>query len=122
MLVVASAPASKKLKVTWGNTSKSYSADELAKGVNLAADFLDNPFSEPFRAVDHVVRQQQAFETPLVKQLIHDLPAYREFAPEEDAALDRIAAGLIKKDQSLIEASSAAVKPVTHSIKIEVEE
>jgi len=27
-----------------------------------------------------------------------------------------------KKDQSLVEASGAAVKPITHSIKIEVEE
>jgi hypothetical protein len=83
---------------------------------------LDNPFVEPFHAVDEVVRQQQNFETPLVKQLIHDLPAYREAAPDEGPALDRIAAMLIKKDESLIDASSAAVKPVTHSIKIEVEE
>jgi lysophospholipase L1-like esterase len=121
-LVVTNAPAGKKLKVTWGNTSKSYTSEELAKGVNLAADFLDNPFSEPFRAVDQIVRQQQNFETPLVKQLIHDLPAYRDAAPDESPALDRIAASLLKKDQALIEASSAAVKPITHSIKIEVEE
>ncbi len=119
MLVVTNVPAGKQLKVTWGKDSKTYSADELSKGINLAAEFLDNPFSEPFRAVDQAVRRQQVFETPLVKQLIHDLPAYKEFVPEENAALDRIAVALLKKDQSLIEASSAAVKPVIHSIKIE---
>lgn len=56
-----------------------------------------------------------------MKQLVHDLPAYRQFVPEANAELDRIADSLLKKNKSLIDASSAAVKPVTHSIKIEVE-
>ena len=121
MLIVKNAPTGKKLKVTWGNASKSFTADELSAGINLAAEFLDNPFSEPFHQVDQAVRHQQDFETPLVKQLIHDLPAYRNAAPDENDALERIAASLLKKDQSLIDASNVSVKPVTHSIKIEAE-
>ena len=51
------------MKVTWGEASKTFSANELAKGVNLAAEFLDNPFSEPFKAVENAVRRQQEYET-----------------------------------------------------------
>src|SRR6185295_2891091 len=47
-LVVKGAAAG-KYKVTWGSESKEFSADELAKGINLAAEFLDNPFSGPFK-------------------------------------------------------------------------
>ena len=39
----------KRFRVTWGDASKEYPAEQLAKGINLAAEFLDNPFSEPFR-------------------------------------------------------------------------
>jgi lysophospholipase L1-like esterase len=120
-LVVKNAPAGKKLKVTWGSKSKSFTAEELASGINLAAEFLDNPFCDAFHHVDEVVRNQQNFETPLVKQLIHDLPTYRNIVPAETDSINRIAAELIKKDQGLVDASAVAVKPVTHTIKIEAE-
>lgn len=120
-LVVHNAPAGKQLKVTWGKESKAFSAEQLGQGINLAAEFLDNPFSEPFRHVEEAIKKQQAFETPLVKQLIHDLPAYKDAAPNEGETLDRIANSLIQKDKTLVDASAEAVKPVTHTIKIEVE-
>jgi hypothetical protein len=119
-LVVKDVPAGKNAKVTWGKESKEFSAEQLAKGINLAAEFLDNPFVEPFQKVNGVVGQQQNMETPLVKQLIHDLPAYKQAAPEETESLERIASGLLKKDKQAVEASAAAVVPVTHTIKIEV--
>ena len=120
-LVVNGIPGDKTAKVTWGKESKEFSAEQLAKGINLAAEFLDNPFSEPFQKVNGAVSQQQSFETPLVKQLIHDLPAYQQAAPEEAASLERIASGLLKKDKQAVDASAAAVVPVTHTIGIEVE-
>jgi lysophospholipase L1-like esterase len=117
-LVVKNAGA-EKLKVTWGKDTKEYAAADLEKGINLAADFLDNPFSEQFLKVEQAIRNQQNFETPLVKEMMHNLPRYREFAPEEKDSLDRIAASLMKKDQTLQAASTAAVTPVKHTIKVE---
>ena len=122
-LIVSHIPGGegKKIKVTWGKQSKTFSDEQLAKGINLPAEFLDNPFSEEFHKVEGQIKQQQDFETPLVKQLIHDLPAYKQAAPEESETLERVAAGLLKKDKTMVDASATAVKPVTHTIKIEVE-
>ncbi len=119
-LVVAGIPDGKTAKVTWGKESKEFSSHQLANGINLAAEFLDNPFSGPFQKVNAAVSSQQNMETPLVKQLIHDLPAYRQAALEETEALDRIANALLKKDKQAVDASAAAVVPVTHTIKIEI--
>ena len=107
------------VKVTWGKASKEFPAADLAKGVNLAAEMLDNPFCEPFRKVDDAVRKQQGFETPMIKDLINKLPSMERIVPEEKEAFDRVRAALAKKDQALFDAAAAAVVPVKHTIKIE---
>src|SRR5262249_12794919 len=61
-LVVQNGKA-KSYKVTWGSESKTFSAEQLARGVNLAAEFLLNPFSEAFAKVDAAVAAKQAYET-----------------------------------------------------------
>ena len=119
-LVVQGASANAKYKVTWGETSKEFDGVQLAKGINLAAEFLDNPFSKPFSEVDKVIRQQQGYETNLTKSILHNLQFYRDLAPEESATLDRVAAKAIDKDTVLAKASTAAVKPVKHSLKVEL--
>jgi len=91
----------------------------LAAGVNLAAAFLDNPFSEPFRKVEEVITQQQNLEVQLVKNLMHNLPSYQQVVPEEAASFDRIARALVKKDQEARNTSAAAVQPVRHILKLE---
>lgn len=45
-LVIKGAPV--KTKITWGKKSKEYDAPTLEKGINLAAEFMDNPFSPAF--------------------------------------------------------------------------
>jgi hypothetical protein len=117
-LVVKGAKAD-TLKVTWGKASKSFPAADLAKGINLAAEFLDNPFCEPFRKVEHAIRQQQNFETPMIKDLINKLPRFRQLVPEETEAFDRIRAALARRDDELAAKSAAAVVPVKHTIRIE---
>ena len=107
-----------KAKVTWGNATKEFSADALARGINLAAEFLDNPFSEPFRKVEAQISRQQEMETGLVKNLVHNLPEYKRMVPDEQESLNRIANGLVKQDQAAQAASSAAVVPVKHTIKV----
>ena len=53
-LVVRGATAA-SYKVTWGETSRTYSAAQLARGINLADDFAVNPFSAAFKKVDDAV-------------------------------------------------------------------
>ncbi len=118
MLVVKS-PGGDKLKVTWGDKSKEFSAADLAKGINLAAEFLENPFSGPFREVQQKVGQKQNMETHLIKTLMHSLPGYASFLPEEKEALTRIGGALVTKDKEARQAVAQAVKPVKHTIKIE---
>jgi lysophospholipase L1-like esterase len=118
LTLVVKEPAG-RYKVTWGKSSKEFSAEQLSGGVNLAAEFVDNPFSEPFQQVENVIRGQQSFETPLVKSLLHNLPEYKRLLPETTENLELIAAAGLRHDKDLMGQSSAAVKPVGHKIQIE---
>ncbi|HSI32066.1 MAG: SGNH/GDSL hydrolase family protein [Phycisphaerae bacterium] len=115
LLVVKNAGAA-KVKVTWGKNSKEFDAAALEKGINLAAEFIaDNPFSEPFKKVEAVIRAQQNAETPLVKKTLNDLPK----AKDKDAAT-KAAVEEMKKAKELFDASAATAKqPVKHTIAIE---
>jgi lysophospholipase L1-like esterase len=117
-LVVTNAK-SPKLKVTWGKSSKVYSSDDLAKGINLAAEFLDNPFSESFAKVEQAVRAQQNFETPMIKGLIHEIPDFEQMMPDTKDPFEKIAVSAEAKDKSLSDAAAAAVTPVHYTITIE---
>jgi len=119
VLVVNGAEEGQKYRVTWGKVAKEFEGEELSRGVNLAAEFLENPFCDAFKKVDEAVRKQQAFETPMVKTLVHTLPQYVQAVPDERPALERVARKLAKQDHALMDASRAAVTPVRHAIKIE---
>ena len=118
LLVVRGGKAA-RYQVTWGKSSRVFTADELARGINLAAKFLDNPFSAPFAKVEQAIRQQQDYETPLVKTLIHNWPECKRLLPDEAATFDHLAAAAIGRDKTLREAAAAAVLPVRHQIRIE---
>jgi lysophospholipase L1-like esterase len=117
MLIVKGVPAGGRAKVTWGKESKEFAAADLEKGINLAAAFLvGNPFAEPFKKVEAVIRKQQDAETPLVKKTLNDLPKAKDKAAAEAAAKEEMA-----KAKALFDASAEAAKqPVKHEIKIEV--
>ena len=114
-LIVTAAPTA-RLKVTWGGRSKIFLAGQLARGINLAAEFLDNPFGEPFQALEDAVRKQQRYETLGVRGILSGLGGRwwerREASSPEDA--DR----RVAKARVLEAAARAAVKPVKHSLKI----
>jgi lysophospholipase L1-like esterase len=118
MLTIENAP-SDMCKITWGTPSKEFTKEQLAKGINLAGEFLENPFSEPFRKVEAEVRNQQKYETPLVKSLLTKLPEFKQLVPEESAAFEHIAAIAIQRDQKMFAAAAAAVTPVKHTLVIE---
>ena len=65
LTLTAKGGAAARYKVTWGEVAKEFTADQLAAGINLAAEFLDNPFSQPFQQVENKIAQQQAQEVPL---------------------------------------------------------
>jgi len=106
----ANAPAGTSWTVTWGSNSKTYKAEELAAGVNLAWDFAENPFCEAFDKVDAAVARKQAYETEQVKKIFHG----REGRTDFEAAVKRTEA----ERQPLAEAIAAAFKPVTHTLEI----
>ncbi|MCU0914957.1 MAG: SGNH/GDSL hydrolase family protein [Planctomycetes bacterium] len=112
LLVVRNAPAG-RYRVTWGTTSRTYPADELMRGINLAADFEANPFSEAFQRVDEAVAKKQAYETRQIKDLFH--------GPEGrvDPALT---ATLTEKARAPLAAALAtACVPVRHTITVQPE-
>ena len=121
MLVVKGVTGS-KAKVTWGSASKQFTADELAKGVNLAAAFAgDNPFSAAFAKVNDAVVAQQTDETGLTKYWLGGMKDLVSSLPSQGPVLDQITQVGIKERNRLAQAAAAAVVPVDHTIKIESE-
>jgi lysophospholipase L1-like esterase len=120
ILIAKNVRTDTKYKVTWGDTSRNYTCSELSKGINLAADFLDNPFCEPFSRCEEIFRKQQIFETRLTRFLLHRIPDFLRYAPETKEELDDVIEVLYRKDKEIAAASAASVVPVRHSIKIEM--
>ncbi|HUT28675.1 MAG TPA: SGNH/GDSL hydrolase family protein [Sedimentisphaerales bacterium] len=120
ILAAKNIDADAECKVTWGDAARLYTGADLAKGINLAADFLDNPFSEPFRRCEEVILKQQVFETTLTRRLLHNIPDYLRYVPDAKEDLDNVIEKLCQIDKEMAAASSAGVVPVRHSIKIEI--
>jgi hypothetical protein len=100
----------KKYKVTWGTESKSFRADQLAKGINLTDEFSNNPFGEAFAKVDAAVAAKQAYETKQIKQ------SFRSKEAKEN--IEAVVAQTEKEREPLAAAIKAAFVPVEHMITI----
>ena len=100
-------------RVTWGAASKSFTAKQLARGVNLAAEFAQTPFSESFARVDAAVAAKQAYETKQIKQVFHG----NEGKADMEGAVKRTEA----ERAPLAAAIRTAFQPVTHTIQIRAE-
>jgi len=117
-----------KYTVTWGKEGRSYTAEQLAKGINLAADFVDNPFMPAFSNVDKAVTEKQKYETKQIKQIFHGLagskyvdmgdPEMAHFAAMLDSLSEKIIAETEKTRTPFVKAIKMAFVPVTHSIII----
>ncbi|TWT88285.1 hypothetical protein Mal64_17640 [Pseudobythopirellula maris] len=96
--------------VTWGQATEEYTAEQLAGGVNLAADFAATPFQAAFDRVDQAVAAKQAYETKQVKRVFHGSRGREDFdsAVEETEAERAPLAAAVEKD----------LEPVTHTITI----
>lgn len=103
--------AGRSYQVTWGSESKTFTAQQLERGINLAAEFPCNPFCVAFGKVDAAVAAKQAYETKQIKT------SFR--SPGAKADMETVAAQTEKEREPLASAIAAAFVPVTHTIKLE---
>jgi len=114
LMLVVKRPKAKSYLVTWGAESKSFSAEKLLRGINLAEEFGNNPFSDAFKRVDEAVAAKQAFETTEIKDTFRSANAKADMEATVKAAE--------QQREPLAAAVKTAFVPVTHSIKIVVEQ
>jgi lysophospholipase L1-like esterase len=117
LLIVKNAPA--KTKVTWGATSKEYTAAQLAVGINLAADFPQNPFVEPFAKVSQEMQAQQKSDGDVLRSALNSLSNLQRNLPEGGSQYNELRELVFKKGLETRAAIKADIKPVNHQIKIE---
>ena len=110
MLVIRKGKA-RSYQVIWDNQTNTFSAKQLAEGVNLAAEFPRNPFTKAFAKVDAAVAAKQAYETKEIKQLFR--------SPEAKTDMERVAIRAEEEREPLAAAIKAAFEPVIHTIRIE---
>jgi lysophospholipase L1-like esterase len=113
LILVAKNGIAENYKVTWGDQSRTFSAAQLAAGINLAVEFPENPFSEAFARVDAAVAIKQAFETEQIKKIFR--------SPAAKADMESVAATSEQTRQPLADAIKTAFVPVTHTITITAE-
>lgn len=101
-LVVKNLPTA-QAKVYWKDGQLDYSSDELARGINLPAEFPRGALADCYSGVDNGVRGQQGQEGKSGSALIHGKPD-----PQADA----------KREEALQIAKSRVV-PVQTTIKIQ---
>jgi lysophospholipase L1-like esterase len=118
-ILVVKGLTTSKAKVSWGTTTKEFAAADLAKGINLASEFLTNPFVQQFMKVDLAVKAQEAQESLLSQTFMHNVPTWKQtFAPGTDAAFDQIISGGMTQHDALYKAVVDLITPVEHTIKI----
>ncbi|MBC7784809.1 MAG: SGNH/GDSL hydrolase family protein [Burkholderiales bacterium] len=105
-------------KITWGTTVREYSIEQLKGGINLAADFIPNPFNDRFVEVEKKIREKQGFETKYGKGLVH---AIGDARPQlgDDPALDAVMQSVRTRHTEFTRAVTEVVQPVTHTLVIE---
>ena len=110
ILKASDAKAGRRYNVTWGGQARTFTAEELERGINLAAEFPLNPFSEAFAKVDAAVAAKQAYETEQIKK--------RFRSAEAKTDMEAVAARTESEREPLAAAIKAAFVPVTHTLKI----
>jgi lysophospholipase L1-like esterase len=107
--------------VTWGDKTKEFTKEQLAAGINLAAEFDATPFDAPFAALIDALGRKQSFETGIIKQFITEFrndPAEVKADAEFQAALKAIVARLHARQAELDAAAREKLVPVKHKITV----
>jgi hypothetical protein len=111
LMLVAQNGAPGDYKVSWGAETKTFTSAQLAAGINLAEEFVVNPFNAAFARVDAAVTAKQVYETKQIKQLFH--------GAEGKADMEGVAARTEQERGQLAQAIKSAFVPVTHTLRIE---
>lgn len=109
-LLIVRDSGAKGYTIKWGDEIRVYSPEQLAKGVNLADDFQNNPFSAAFAQIDKAVTAKQAYETRQIKQLMHG----PEGQKDQEATVTQTEAARAK----LVQEVRKQIVPVQHKIEI----
>lgn len=109
-----------KAMITWGRESKEFTAEQLAQGINLAAEFLDNPFAGPFAEVSKQTSAKQSFETLFLKDYMGKTqPELSAVLPAKAEAFKQVEGGFRQIHDGLMDNVAATIVPVKHTIKVE---
>lgn len=119
MLVAKNAGAG-KYRVTWGKESAVFTGEQLSQGINLAAEFQNNPFSTRFALIDAAVSAKQAFETRQIKTLFR-VPKNDATMTDIEAQTDAVFKDTEKEHAALEAVVRTAYAPVTYVLKITAE-
>ena len=117
--LVATNVGADRVKVTFGTAAKEFAAADLAKGINLAAEFPDNPFAGPFAAEMKKIQSKQNLETQLDKNFYNSIPQYQKAVPEAAAAYKAVEPAIRDLLTAQAKAVADGVKPVWYEIKVE---
>jgi hypothetical protein len=111
-----------KARVTWSAETREFTREQLAQGINLAAEFAKTPFDAAFFAVMNAVRLKQEHETRMIKGMITNFRSFLRDAvadPEFAAALETVKKKMGAKQAGLDAAARQILVPVKHTIKVE---
>lgn len=110
-----------KARVTWGAASKTFTKEELEKGVNLAAEFPENPFVAPFRKVESMIGAKQAFETEMIKAIITRFPNLLDSMGKDktvEASFEALRTQLFETQEKLDRSVRSVQLPVKHTLMV----
>lgn len=113
--------ASARATVSWGSQSKEFTKEQLAAGINLAAEFSATPFDANFEAYLANLAGKQQFETVLIKELVTRFRAFDGDAkadPEIAAAFATLGQKLSARQAILDTKAREALAPVKHGLKV----
>jgi len=121
-LKVSNLPSA-KAEVSWGSQKKVFSKDELEKGVNLAAEFLDNPFSAQFNQLLNELGTKQNLETFMIKSFITNIKVLTAYSdgdkdPKTKEAIEYLRAKLMARQAELDAKVKSSLKPVKYQITV----
>jgi lysophospholipase L1-like esterase len=103
-------PNAANYSVKWGAETRDYSAEQLAAGVNLAADFVEHPLVAPFKKVWDAAARKQGYETRQMKELMH--------GPEGGTDMEATVALTEKVHANLAAVLAGSMQPAEHVIEI----
>jgi len=99
-------------RVTWGGKSRDFTAASLASGINLVAEFPDNPTTPVFAAAWKAVGEKQSYETKQIKTLFRS----KEAKADMEKVVAESQAEFLRLEAALRAASAA---PCESELRIE---